>query len=328
MRSRLPAFVMAAGLALTGAMVSTTSASASTGVSAAAHRPVAADDGAYVVSENWIDARTVDLTIDSPAVGAAEPVRLLLPPDWNNRPHKHWPVLYLLHGCCGHYTSWSGTDIKALSANTDVLVVMPEAGADGFYTNWWNGGADGTPAWETFHLTELRQILDRGFRAGDKMAVAGLSMGGYGAMKYAETGLFRAAASFSGVVDPLNSPTGPLKFLYPNALWGDPVAQRDIWVKNDPTYHVDKLRGVNLFVASGNGQAGPLDPPSSTIDPVEAEVHAESLNFVAALQQARIPVTTDFYGAGKHAWPYWQRDLNTAFPMLMQSIGAEPASTP
>src|SRR3712207_7246752 len=42
-----------------------------------------------------------------------------------------------------------------------------------------------SPGWETFHLTELRQILERGLGAGDRRAIAGLSMGGFGAMSYA-----------------------------------------------------------------------------------------------------------------------------------------------
>jgi len=255
-------------------------------------------------------------------------VRLLTPPDWGTRPNQPWPVLYLLHGCCDSYLSWTrSTDVEQLTATTNVLVVMPEAGSDGFYSDWWNAGDGGAPAWETFHLTELRQILQRGFRAGPRMAVAGLSMGGYGAMKYAETGLFRAAASFSGVLDPLSNPGGVLASLYPEALWGDPVAQRAIWVANDPTCHADLLRGVKLFVASGDGRPGRFDQPSQSTDRVEAEVHAESVNFVNALRRAHVPVTTDFYGPGTHSWSYWQQDLHQSFPMLMQAIGARPAGS-
>jgi S-formylglutathione hydrolase FrmB len=321
-----------AGLAVVAAPASAATgptaapASASAGPQAAPPGTAAADDGAHVVAQQWIDARTLDLTIDSPAMAANEQVRLLLPPDWNTRPHERWPVLYLLHGCCDSYVSWTrSTDVEQLTAGTDVLVVMPEAGTDGFYSDWWNGGSGGPPRWETFHLTELRQILERGFRAGPRRAVAGLSMGGYGAMKYAGTGLFRAAASYSGVVDPLSNPGGVLAFLYPDALWGDPVAQRAIWVANDPTDHADLLHGVKLFVASGNGQPGPDDGSSQTTDPIEAEVYAESLNFVHALRQAHVPVTTDFYGPGTHSWPYWQQDLHQSFPMLMRAIGAQTA---
>jgi S-formylglutathione hydrolase FrmB len=314
---------MAAALACVTAVATPAGAGASP--HAAPPRAAAADDGAHVVARQWIDERTLDLTIDSPAMGADEQVRLLLPPDANTRPHQRWPVLYLLHGCCDSYVSWTrSTDVERLTAGTDVLVVMPEAGTDGFYSDWWNGGDGGSPRWETFHLTELRQILERGFRAGPRRAVAGLSMGGYGAMKYAETGLFRAAASYSGVVDPLNDPDGVLADLYPDALWGDPVAQRAVWEANDPTDHVDHLHGVKLFVASGNGQpGGPYDGSSQTIDRTEAEVYAESRNFVHALRQAHVPVSTDFYGPGHHAWQYWQRDLHRSFPMLMRAIGAQ-----
>jgi diacylglycerol O-acyltransferase / trehalose O-mycolyltransferase len=318
-----------AGLALAAALacLAAVAAPASAGAQAAPPGTAAADDGAHVVAQRWIDARTLDLTIDSPAMAADEQVRLLLPPDRNTHPHKRWPVLYLLHGCCDSYVSWTrSTDVEQLTAGTDVLVVMPEAGTDGFYSDWWNGGSGGSPRWETFHLTELRQILERGFGAGPRRAVAGLSMGGYGAMKYAETGLFRAAASYSGVVDPLSNPGGVLASLYPDALWGDPVAQRAIWVANDPTDHADLLHGVKLFVASGNGQPGPYDGTSQATDGIEAEVYAESLNFVHALRQARVPVTTDFYGPGHHAWPYWQQDLHRSFSMLMHAIGAQTAS--
>ena len=307
--------------ALTSAAAAQPSAAAQIASPIEAASIPAADDSAHVTAITPIDARTMDLTIASPAMGANEPVRVVLPPDWGTDMGR-WPVLYLLHGCCDSYVSWTrSTDVEQLSAGSDVLVVMPEAGGDGFYSNWWNGGTGGSPAWETFHLVELRQILDRGFRASSRMAVAGLSMGGYGAMKYAETGLFRAAASYSGVLDPLSNPGGVLASLYPNALWGNPVAQRDIWEANDPTYSVDRLHSVKLFVASGNGQPGPFDT-SSQPNATEVEVDAESHNFVAALDAAHLPVTTDFYGAGTHSWPYWQQELHRSFPMLMQAIGA------
>jgi S-formylglutathione hydrolase FrmB len=292
-----------------------------------AHTGRAADDGAHVVAERWLDARTLDLTVDSPAMATTEQVRLLVPPDWNSRPAARWPVLYLLHGCCDSYLSWTrSTDVEALTSGTDVLVVMPEAGATGWYSDWWNGGAGGPPRWETFHLTELRQILERGYHAGTRRAVAGLSMGGFGAMYYAaHSHLFRAAASFSGVLHPLYDPAA-LAWLYPPALWGDPVAQRDVWAAHDPTGIAGRLRGVSLFVASGDGRPGVLDPPDSGIDSIELQVGAMSHEFVTRLAQLGIPFTADFYGAGHHAWAYWQRELHAAFPRLMHAIGARPVN--
>ena len=127
-------------------------------------------------------------------------MRLLTPAGWRPGDGRRHPQLWLLHGCCDTYESWSAnTDIAELPALRDVLVVMPEGGAVGFYSDWRRG-----PKWETFQLTELRKLLERDFGAGEPRAVAGLSMGGYGAMAYAarHPGLFDAAASFSGVVAP------------------------------------------------------------------------------------------------------------------------------
>src|SRR5688500_4568259 len=113
--------------------------------------PVPADDGAVVVGERWLDARTVDLTVSSPAVGGHVPVRVLTPPGWSPTASRTWPVLYLLQGVGDDYTSWTReTDVEELSASSDVLVVMPDAGRAGWYTDWWNGGRGGTPKWETF----------------------------------------------------------------------------------------------------------------------------------------------------------------------------------
>ena len=70
-------------------------------------------------------------------------------------------------------------------------------------------GRAGRTRWETFHLAELRQILQRNYRASTVMAVAGVSMGGLGALAYAarHRGLFRAAASFGGIHPALGTET-------------------------------------------------------------------------------------------------------------------------
>jgi diacylglycerol O-acyltransferase / trehalose O-mycolyltransferase len=144
-----------------------------------------------------------DLTIDSPALGRTAMVRLLLPRHFTTQPNRRWPVLWLLHGCCDTYQSWTrSTDVEQLAGLADVLVVMPEAGDVGYYSDWYHPGRVGPSRWETFHLTELRQLLERDWRAGDRRVIAGLSMGGLGAMAYAarHPGMFRAAASYSGVL--------------------------------------------------------------------------------------------------------------------------------
>lgn len=84
---------------------------------------------ARIVEETIVDARTRDLLLESPAVGATIGVRLLLPPNFASQPQRRWPVLYLLHGAQAtpsngppNYQIWMAlTDVEELSANTDGL---------------------------------------------------------------------------------------------------------------------------------------------------------------------------------------------------------------
>jgi S-formylglutathione hydrolase FrmB len=280
---------------------------------------VAADDGARIVAVEAVGHRTLDLTIDSPSVGTKK-VRLLVPAGFDSQPDKHWPVLYLLHGAKDSYISWTrSTDVVALTESTDLLVVMPDAGVDGWYSDWWNGGSGGTPKWETFHLTEVLQLIERNWRAGDKRVIAGLSMGGFGAMSYAarHPGMFLAAASFSGALDPIEVQS----WMRPG-LWGDPVAQLDVWQAHSPLFNASALKSIPLYISYGNGKKGPLDTTTPTGD-VEGLIGPQNDKFVQRLKQLNIPVTVDAYGAGFHTWPYWQRGLHSALPMLLKALGEQ-----
>lgn len=304
----------------------------------AATTPTApAAGGATVTAQNWVDGRTLDVTINSPALGTTTTTRLLVPSGWQPGSSKTWPVLYLLHGLGGDHTNWTTlTDLASLTSGVDVLVVMPDGGQAGFYSNWWNLGAGGTPEWQTFHLNELRQILESGYGAGTDRVIAGLSMGGFGALSYAalNPGMFRAAAAYSGVIDTtysgstlINGPTLietslAQKGYLPQNLWGDPVVNAQIWAAHNPYALADHLTGIPLFVSAGNGQPGPLDPPGTAPDYLtEPLVEAMSQAFAAKVQALGGTVTTDFYGAGIHNWPEWQQELHRSFPMLMNALG-------
>ena len=276
-----------------------------------------------MVGDERVGPRIVDLEIRSPALGATVTVRLLTPDGWTAS--RRWPVLYLLHGCCDSYESWTrSTDIEAMRRLRKVLVVMPEGGAVGFYSDW--AGQPG-PGWETFHLTELRHLLERNYGAGPRRAVAGLSMGGLGAMGYAarHPDLFGAAASFSGVLHPLEHADFLLGLFAaytpdPRAIWGDPVRDHAIWARHDPTKLADRLKGMPLFVSAGNGRPGPLDTVAQGNDRIESTVLRESKAFVSRLRQLHIPVQADFYGPGTHTWPYFQRELKRALPILLGAV--------
>jgi S-formylglutathione hydrolase FrmB len=110
-------------------------------------------------------------------------------------------------------------------------------------------------------------------------------------------------------------------------MWGDPVAQADIWKAHDPSDNAAALKGTPLNIANGNGQIGRLDKGSaSPFDPdrsTEAEVATESAAFVHQLAALHSPVTVDAYGNGTHSWPYWQRDLHRSLAFLIKALGEQ-----
>lgn len=285
-----------------------------------------ADDGARIIAVDTNPPnllvptpRIRDLTIDSPAVGGIVRVRLLLPSQFDAQPSTRWPVLYLLGGSDATYQDWApGLDDETLAATTDLLVVMPDAAS---YSDWWNDGKGGPPMWETFHLVELRQLLDRNWQAGDERAIVGGSAGGYGAMEYAtrHPGMFLFAGAYSGVFHP--SGDVPTSWGKDDNEWGDPFQQADVWEAHDPLVNAEALRGTELYVAYGNGQPGALDDAGATVDSTELWVFRESEAFVQRLAELNIPVTIYAYGNGTHTGPYFVRNLHNSLPLILKALG-------
>jgi esterase/lipase superfamily enzyme len=210
---------------------------------------------------------------------------------------------------------------------------MPNAGNGGFYSDWFNFGADGPPAWETYHVRQLIPWIDAHYRtvaARRGRATAGLSMGGFGAMTYParHPDMFVAAASFSGAVNSNEyPPTGePDESTFdggrPYATWGPRQTEEVRWRAHNPWDLAENLRGLSLTIRTGNGMPG---GPYGGGDPVEAYVHQASADLHARLNDLGIPHVWDDYGPGGHAWPYWQRDLKRTLPAIMAAFASPPA---
>jgi S-formylglutathione hydrolase FrmB len=326
-----------AGLWGIGALAAFSGLAATIAPGGRASAPSGADDGAVVVGERRLSERMLDLTVHSPVLEQKQHARLLLPPGWSREAGRTWPVLWLLHGEMDDYTSWTeNTDLEALTVEKELIVVMPDGGRCVSYTDWWNRGEAGKPMWETFHLTELRQILERGYRAGGRRSIAGNSMGGLGAMSYAarHRGMFRSAASFSGNLNTLHEDPAGLDAVDLHRLttevgcpgldwrriWGHPYVQRPIWRQHNPFDLAAQLSNVRLYVSAGSGRPGPLDARPRDHDVVEGLMSTVSLMFADKLKKLGIPATTHFYD-GTHGWPYWERELRAALPIILDALG-------
>jgi putative tributyrin esterase len=136
----------------------------------------------------------------SELINATLPYSVILPPDYRSSRSTRYPVLYLLHGWAGHYTDWvTRTNVADYAAQYRMIVVTPE-GNDSWYVD---GAGSPTDKYESYILKELIPDVDKRYRtiqARYGRAVAGLSMGGYGAIKYGlkYPSTFVFAASMSG----------------------------------------------------------------------------------------------------------------------------------
>lgn len=130
--------------------------------------------------------------------------RIILPADYKQSEKKRFPAIYLLHGRGGNYKDWTNlTKITQYSFPYNFIIIMPDGGKESWYADNVNLPNQN---YESYFIKELIPEIDAKYRTlADRQnrIVAGLSMGGYGAVKF---GLkypdkFFLAGSFSGAMD-------------------------------------------------------------------------------------------------------------------------------
>lgn len=285
------------------------------------------EDGRLILLDTQrLDTRLLKLTLQTPALAGPTHVHVLLPDRYDATPDQRYPVLYLLQGAIDDYTAWiSEGNAEALSAGYPMIIVMPDAGDEGYYSDWYNGGAFGPPQWETYHIHQLIPWIDAHYRTvatrGGR-AVGGVSMGGFGALSYAarHPDLFAAAISFSGLVDS-NSLSD--RATIPNTVFGSWITQAVRWHGHNPCDLAGNLRGVDVSLYLRNGLPG---KGYFGLDPAEIIVHWQNATLHRRLLAADIPHHWNDRGAGRHKWPTWQEDLSVALPRLMKVFSDPPAA--
>jgi S-formylglutathione hydrolase FrmB len=262
--------------------------------------PAGASTAITVVSRRRIDERLTEYTLATTVLSEHTGVRVLLPAGYAAHPRRRYPVLYLLHGRNGTFRDWTRYGgAERATARTPLIVVMPDAGRHAGYTD------EEGERWPTYHAGELVRWADHRFRTVPSRrgrAIAGLSMGGFGALSYAARtpGTYVAAASFSGALE-LSAPR--------------------------PIDLAARLRSLRLIeLRTGDGRPGPLDrrgtPARCGACEIERFLRPMNVRMHRRLAALGIRHVWDDYGPGTHDWPYWRRDLRETLPGLMRVLAA------
>ena len=140
--------------------------------------------------------------LNSKLMAREMPYRIVLPINYKSEKAGRYPVIYLLHGLTGHFDNWTDkSKLAEYAAKYDYIIVTPE-GNNGWYSD---SATVPTGRYETYITQELIPEIDKNFRTvADRQhrAVAGLSMGGYGSIKFGlkYPQMFALVGSFSGAL--------------------------------------------------------------------------------------------------------------------------------
>ncbi|MCD7818350.1 MAG: esterase family protein [Lachnospiraceae bacterium] len=244
------------------------------------------------------------------------PMQVILPvdkitfPGMPERGEKPFKTLYLLHGIFGNYTDWvSGTNIQRWAEEKNLAVVMP-SGENGFYVD----RAEEHNFYGEFIGKELVEITRKMFplsRKREDTFIAGLSMGGYGALrnglKYHETFGCVAGLSSAMIAEGIEKRTdGVPSFIesrtFAEKLFGnlDEMAESD----KNPAWLAKQLAKEGADIPALYLTCGTSD---SLLEP--------NREFVKLLESLNIPVTY-VEGEGAHEWDFWNRSIKNVLDWL------------
>jgi S-formylglutathione hydrolase len=237
--------------------------------------------------------------------GADLPYRLSLPADYNQT-ERRYAVLYLLHGLTGNENDWwQRSRLPEYAAKYKLIIVMPGVG-DTWYAN---SASNPKACYEDVIVSDLIPYIDAHYRtiaSREGRAIAGLSMGGLAAMKFAlrYPQLFAFAGSFSGAFDvPRTARLGKspsakmLKDLH--AIFGDEKSatrrENDVFWLLDQTKK-DKTTLPYLYVSSGSNDSLP-------------QVSESNPRFATALSARNLRFEYN-ERPGTHDWKFWDSEIN------------------
>jgi S-formylglutathione hydrolase FrmB len=244
------------------------------------------------------------LKLNSKLMGREMTYRVIMPRDYESLKDFRFPVVYLLHGLTGHFDNWTEkTKVGDYVRSFGYFIVTPEGG-DGWYTDSVSVPND---KFESYIIQELIPEIDKNLRtktARENRAIAGLSMGGYGALKF---GLkypdkFILAGSFSGALGITALPTATAGYPSVKNVFGEDDSQtrkdNDIFriLRDMPA---DKIKDLPfLYVACGT----------------EDFLISNNQDFMKLLSEKK--VRHEYRQLpGAHSWAFWDDQIRAFLPL-------------
>ncbi|MFN2407637.1 MAG: alpha/beta hydrolase [Pyrinomonadaceae bacterium] len=251
-------------------------------------------------------ARVETVRFQSKLLNETLPYNVIVPTNYATARSTRYPVLYLLHGLTGHYSDWvSRTNIADYASEYRLIVVMPE-GNDGWYTN----------KYESYILQELIPDVQQRYRtieARYARAIAGLSMGGYGAIKFGlkSPHTFALAASMSGVFGITRFSAQEVPELWRESLKLFGPVGSDTRKSNDLFQLVEKLSptqraALPYFYFDCGTEDSPL------IFPHNRELAVLMFEKKIPHEYRELP--------GEHSWGYWDNQVQEILRVAAQKM--------
>jgi putative tributyrin esterase len=250
----------------------------------------------------------------STLVGKTLPYNVVLPADYRVSRNTRYPVLYLLHGLTGHYSDWlTRSNVADYASKYRLIVVMPE-GNNSWYTDSATAPSE---KYESYFIKELMPDVEKRFRTIESRygrGVAGLSMGGYGALKlglkYPAT--FAFAGSMSGALRPASWTEEELKDFKPirDSVFGvfGPMGS-------------DTRKANDIHQLARNATAARISAlPYFYLDCGTEDVLAnDNAQFAALLHEKKIAHEYRQL-PGNHNWQYWDQQVQEVLEIAADKL--------
>jgi len=240
--------------------------------------------------------------LESKLMGRSMPYRAILPVGYAKAATKRYPVIYLLHGLFGSHENWTTlTKLPSYAQNYAAIIVTPE-GENGWYTD---SPTKPPNRYEDYIIKELIPEIDAKYRTNATRggrAIAGLSMGGYGALKYGVKypEMFVLVGSFSGALGAANfsGGSGVMAAIFKSIDEAFGPAGSETRKNND------------LFSLVREASAEKIKAfPFIYLDcGTEDFLFQNNREFVAVLNEKKVPHEFRELPGG-HTWPYWEKQV-------------------